>query len=58
MTVPIAVIMGIYMRYIRPGAVAEASIAGFIALMEWLDGHPFLVTMVLAVMFAVGAYHL
>ncbi len=33
MTIPIAVIMGVYMRYIRPGAVAEASIAGFIALM-------------------------
>ena len=33
MTVPIAVLMGVYMRYIRPGAVAEASIAGFIALM-------------------------
>lgn len=33
MTVPIAVAMGIYMRYIRPGAVGEASIAGFIALM-------------------------
>ena len=33
MTIPIAVIMGIYMRYIRPGAVAEASIGGFIALM-------------------------
>ena len=33
MTIPIAVLMGVYMRYIRPGAVAEASIAGFIALM-------------------------
>ena len=33
MTIPIAVAMGIYMRFIRPGAVAEASIAGFLALM-------------------------
>ncbi|HET9067531.1 MAG TPA: carbon starvation CstA family protein, partial [Amaricoccus sp.] len=33
MTVPIAILMGIWMRYIRPGAVAEASIAGFVALM-------------------------
>ena len=33
MTVPIAILMGIYMRYIRPGAVGEASIAGFIGLM-------------------------
>ncbi|MFT4014434.1 MAG: carbon starvation CstA family protein [Paracoccus sp. (in: a-proteobacteria)] len=33
MTIPIAIAMGVYMRYIRPGAVGEASIAGFIALM-------------------------
>ena len=33
MTIPIAVIMGVWMRYIRPGHIAEASIAGFVALM-------------------------
>ncbi|HJV44634.1 MAG TPA: carbon starvation CstA family protein [Bacillota bacterium] len=32
-TIPIAVFMGIYMRFIRPGRVAEASIIGFILLM-------------------------
>jgi carbon starvation protein len=29
MTVPIAVLMGLYLRYVRPGKVGEISIAGF-----------------------------
>ena len=32
MTIPIAIFMGIYMRYIRPGRVGEASVIGFILL--------------------------
>lgn len=32
-TIPIAIFMGIYMRFIRPGAVGEASIIGFVLLM-------------------------
>ena len=32
MTIPIAIFMGIYMRYIRPAHVGEASIIGFILL--------------------------
>jgi carbon starvation protein len=32
-TIPIAVFMGIYMRYIRPGHIGEISIVGFILLM-------------------------
>ncbi len=32
-TIPIAFMMGIYMRYIRPGRIAEISIVGFILLM-------------------------
>ena len=32
MTIPIAVFMGIYMRFLRPGKVGEASIIGFILL--------------------------
>ncbi|MCW1360721.1 carbon starvation CstA family protein [Campylobacter sp. CCS1377] len=32
MTIPIAVFMGIYMRYLRPGKVGEASIIGFVLL--------------------------
>lgn len=33
MTIPIAIFMGIYMRFIRPGRVGEASIIGFILLL-------------------------
>lgn len=32
-TIPIAVLMGLYMRYIRPGRVGEASIIGIILLL-------------------------
>lgn len=33
MTIPIAIFMGIYMRFIRPGRVGEASIIGFVLLL-------------------------
>ena len=33
MTIPIAFLMGIYMRYIRPGKIGEISVVGFILLM-------------------------
>lgn len=33
MTIPIALFMGIYLRYIRPGKVGEVSIIGFVLLM-------------------------
>lgn len=33
MTIPIAMFMGIYMRFLRPGCVGEASIIGFVLLM-------------------------
>ncbi|EOG7164679.1 carbon starvation CstA family protein [Campylobacter fetus] len=40
MTIPIAIFMGIYMRFLRPGKVIEASIIGFIFLMfALLGGH-------------------
>src|SRR3954453_9610160 len=32
-TIPIAIFMGIYMRFIRPGAVGEVSVIGFVLLM-------------------------
>lgn len=32
-TIPIALLMGVYMRYIRPGRIVEASVMGFILLM-------------------------
>ncbi|TQR34510.1 carbon starvation protein A [Campylobacter sp. MIT 99-7217] len=33
MTIPIAIFMGIYMRFLRPGRVGEASIIGFVLLL-------------------------
>ncbi|AKE40908.1 carbon starvation protein, predicted membrane protein [Corynebacterium kutscheri] len=33
MTIPIALFMGVYLRYLRPGKVGEVSIIGFILLM-------------------------
>ncbi|RKH08961.1 carbon starvation protein A [Corallococcus sp. CA053C] len=33
MTIPIAVLMGLYLRYVRPGRVLEVSVVGFILLM-------------------------
>src|SRR4051812_27217352 len=32
-TVPIAIIMGVYSRFVRPGAIGETSIFGFVCLM-------------------------
>jgi carbon starvation protein len=39
-TIPIAIFMGIYMRLIRPGRIAEISIVGFILLLTaiWFGG--------------------
>ncbi len=33
MTIPIALFMGIYMRFIRPGRIAEISVLGFVLMM-------------------------
>ncbi|SHE82718.1 carbon starvation protein [Seinonella peptonophila] len=33
MTIPISLLMGIYMRYIRPGKILEASLIGFVLLL-------------------------
>jgi carbon starvation protein len=38
MTVPIAVLMGVYMRFIRPGKIGEASVIGLVLLMAALVG--------------------
>lgn len=46
MTIPIALFMGIYMRFIRPGRVLETSIIGFLLLMislwvgQYVAEHP------------------
>ncbi|MDR3517087.1 MAG: carbon starvation CstA family protein [Azospirillaceae bacterium] len=36
MTIPIAILMGIYCRFIRPGRIAEMSVIGFVLLMAVL----------------------
>jgi carbon starvation protein len=38
MTIPIALFMGVYLRYIRPGKVTEVSIIGFVLLMAAIIG--------------------
>lgn len=38
MTIPIGLFMGVYMRFIRPGRVSEASLIGFVLLMLALVG--------------------
>lgn len=38
MTIPIALLMGIYMRFLRPGKVMEASVIGFVLLIAALVG--------------------
>ncbi len=45
-TIPIALGMGVYTRYIRPGKIAEVSVIGFLLLMlavaggRWVSEHP------------------
>ncbi len=38
MTIPIAVLMGVYLRYLRPGRVLEASILGFLLVVLAIFG--------------------
>ncbi len=46
MTMPIALLMGIYLRYLRPGKVLEASLLGFVLVMlaiwggQWVSRSP------------------
>ena len=46
MTIPIALLMGVYLRRIRPGEVLEVSVIGFILVMlaiwggQWVSQHP------------------
>ncbi|KAI1691301.1 carbon starvation protein cstA domain-containing protein [Ditylenchus destructor] len=45
-TMPIAILMGVYMRYIRPGRIGEVSLIGFVLLMlaifggQWVHESP------------------
>ncbi len=38
MTIPIALFMGVYLRYLRPGKVGEVSLIGFVLLMAAIVG--------------------
>ncbi|WP_132986590.1 carbon starvation CstA family protein [Luteimonas terricola] len=40
-TIPIAIFMGVYMRYLRPGRIGEISVIGLVLLMAaiWYGGH-------------------
>jgi len=46
MTIPIALLMGVYLRRIRPGKVLEVSVLGFVLVMlaiwggQWVSQHP------------------
>ncbi|MCB7135882.1 carbon starvation CstA family protein [Cellulosimicrobium marinum] len=38
MTIPIALFMGVYLRYLRPGKITEVSVIGFVLLMAAIVG--------------------
>jgi carbon starvation protein len=38
MTIPIAILMGVYLRYLRPGKVLETSVLGFVLVMASIFG--------------------
>jgi carbon starvation protein len=46
MTIPIAVVMGLYLRYVRPGRVLEASLGGIVLIVfavvagQWVNASP------------------
>ena len=46
MTIPIALFMGVYLRWIRPGRITEISVIGFVLLLAaiigggWVSDHP------------------
>jgi carbon starvation protein len=50
-TIPVAIFMGVYLRYLRPGRISEVSIIGFVMLMasifggQWVSHHPELAPM-------------
>ena len=59
MTIPIALVMGVYLRYLRPGKVLETSVLGFVLVMsaviagQWVSQNPSL-----AHVFTLSAYAL
>src|SRR5258708_18511125 len=55
MTIPIAVLMGIYLRYLRPGKVMEASALGFLLVMASIFGGKWIAQSSAAGVFTLGA---
>lgn len=47
-TIPVALFMGVYLRFLRPGRIGEVSVIGFVLLMaaifggQWVSEHPVL----------------
>ncbi|MBU3101597.1 MULTISPECIES: carbon starvation CstA family protein [Clostridium] len=41
-TIPVAMFIGIYMKYIRPGKIAEATVIGMVLIMVGVIGGPFI----------------
>ena len=58
-TVPIALVMGVYMRFVRPGRIAEVSVIGFILLILSIVGGRYVSTSpALAAMFTLSEVEL
>jgi carbon starvation protein len=59
MTIPIALLMGVYLRFLRPGKVLETSILGFVLVMASVIGGQYVAKIPeLAVLFTFDARHL
>ena len=59
MTIPIALLMGVYLRFLRPGKVLETSVLGFVLVMAAVVGGQYVARVpALAVLFTFDARHL
>jgi carbon starvation protein len=59
MTIPIALLMGIYLRFLRPGKVLETSLLGFVLVMASVIGGQYVAQVpALAALFTFDARHL
>jgi len=59
MTIPIALLMGVYLRFLRPGKVLETSVLGFVLVMAAVIGGQYAARVpALAVLFTFDARHL
>lgn len=59
MTIPIAIVMGIYLRFLRPGKVLETSLLGFVLVMAAVVGGQYVAqSPMLAGLFTFDARHL